>query len=153
MRMSLLPIAFVLLLGAAVAAGHSRRRFRRIGDAFRCRLRAYGLRPAAWPRLTRRWSRPMWAAWVGDALIVRRGPVFARKVRLHATVTPAGVYVLPPDRAKRCGYRPIAVCVRARDGSCVEVAAEEEARLAMVGPFLAAAINDLPEAPVPRRQR
>jgi len=94
----------------------------------------------------------MWAAWHDDVLVVRRGPVLARTIRLRATLAPAGVYAVPPDDATRCGNRPIAAGLRVSDGSQLEVAAAAEAREALVGPYLAAAINGLPRAPVPRRR-
>lgn len=91
--------------------------------------------------------------WVGDELVVRRGPVFDREIVLRARVTSAGVYVLARGKARWWGHQPIAVGLTVSDGSWVEVAADEEARMALVGPYLAAAVNDLPRAPVPRRQR
>jgi len=150
--MSLLAVALLALAAAGIAA-RRRRRFRRVGTAFRCRLRAAGFGCTAWRRLTRRWSRPMWARWAGDVLIVRRGPVFDRTIRLRASVTSEGVYALAPGEARWCGQHPIAVGLTVSDGSCVEVAADGEARMALVGSYLVAAINDLPRAPVPRRQR
>jgi hypothetical protein len=150
--MSLLAGAFLALLVAGILTHRSRRRFVGTAGAFRCRIRACGYRSAIWPRLTRRWSRLMWAAWMDDVLVVRRGPAFPRIIPLRAQVSPVGVYALPPRDAKRCGAHPIAVGLRVWDGSWMEVAADEEARLALVGPYLAAAVNDLPQAPVPRRQ-
>jgi hypothetical protein len=147
-----LVVAFLALVATGIAA-RNRRRFRRSGTAFRCRLRARSFTCTAWRRLTRRWSRPMWATWAGDELVVRRGPVFDRKVVLRSRVVSAGVYVLARGSARWCGHRPIAVGLTVADGSWVEVAADSDARMALVGPYLAAAINDLPRAPVPRRQR
>jgi hypothetical protein len=151
MQMSLLAVAFVALVASGIAA-RRRRRFCRVGAAFRCRLRICGLACTTWRLLTRRWSRPMWATWVGDVLVVRRGPVFDREIELRATVTSAGVYALAPNDARWCGHHPVAVGLTVSDGSCVEVATDGEARMALVGPFLAAAINDLPQAPARRRQ-
>lgn len=152
MLISLMIAAFLgALIAADVAAYRSRRRFVRFEDAFRCRIRACGYPSAIWPRLTRRWSRPMWAAWVDDVLVVRRGPVISRIIPVRAAVS-AGVYHLPPDDVRRCGSQPIAVCLLVWDGSRIEVAADGESRLALVGPYLSAAVNDLPQAPVRRRQ-
>jgi hypothetical protein len=141
----------LLLLATGVVARRSRRFFIGAGDAFRCRLRACGGPPASWPRLTRHWSRRMWARWDGDVLVVRRGPVFARAVVLRATVSRVGVYVLPVRDTRGRG-RAIAVGLWLCDDSRVDVAAAEQTRVALVGPYLAAAISDLPRAPVPRRQ-
>jgi hypothetical protein len=147
----LVVAVLLVLLGTGIAERRSRRRFIRAGDAFRCRLRACGGAPASWPRLTRRWSRRMWARWDDDVLVVRRGPVFAPALVLRATVSRVGVYVLPVRDTRGRG-RAIAVGLWLRDGSRVDIAAAERARVALVGPYLAAAINDLPRAPVPRRQ-
>jgi hypothetical protein len=147
----LVVAVLLVLLGTGVAARRSKRRFIEAGDAFRCRLRACGGTPASWPRLTGRWSRRMWARWDGDVLVVRRGPVFARAMVLRATVSRVGVYVLPVRDTRGRG-RAIAVGLRLCDDSRVDVAAAEQTRVALVGPYLAAAINDLPRAPVPRRR-
>jgi hypothetical protein len=147
----LLLLAVVALVGTGVATVWSVWRFRRTGDAFRCRIRAGSFASARWPRPTRRWSRRMWAAWDDDVLVLRRGPVRARTIRVPATVSAAGVYVLR-DEQLWSGQPQLAVCLRRSDGSRLEVAAGRRARVAMVGPYVAAAMNDLPRAPVPRRQ-
>jgi hypothetical protein len=149
---SLLAAAFVTLLVAGLTARRSRDDFMHADGAFRCRIRACGYTSSVWPRLSRWWSRPMLAAWIDDVLVVRRGPVLARTLPLRATVLPGGVHTLAPRDVRRCGPHPIAVGLRVWDGSRMEVAAHEETRFALVGPYLAAAIHDLPEAPVRRTQ-
>jgi hypothetical protein len=148
---SLLFLAFLLLLGAFARERRGRRAFAEGGSAFWCRFRATGGAPRGWRWLRRRWSRRMWARWSGDVLVIRRGPVFDRTIRLAARVSPVGVYLLPPRDAKRCGVHPIAVRLWLADGSLAEVTATETERTELVGPYLAAAFNDLPKAPVPRR--
>jgi hypothetical protein len=150
---TLLATVLFVLIAADLITRHSRRRFRQSGDAFRCRLRTSGYPSAIWPRLTRRWSRPMWALWTDDVLLVRRGPILARTLPLPAQITPTGVYTLPPGDVKRCGPRPIAITLRVWDGSRIDVATDDDTRLTLVGPYLAAAINDLPQAPDPPRHR
>jgi hypothetical protein len=150
--MSLSAAAVLALLAAGVIARFSRRRFLQANDAFRCRIRACGYTSAIWPRLRRRWSRPMWAVWIEDVLVVRRGPVFARVIPIRAQVGAGGVCTLTPRDLRWCGPHPIAVGLRVWDGSRVEVAAAEDTRLALVGPYLIAAVNDLPQAPLRRRQ-
>jgi hypothetical protein len=140
------------LLVADITAHRSRKRFFQVGDAFRCRLRACGYTSVIWPRLTRRWSRPMWAAWSGDVLMVRRGPVLARTIPLLAQVSPYGVHPLAVREVRWCGRHPIAVGLQVWDGSRVEVAADTATRLALVGPYLVAALDHRPPAPIPRRQ-
>jgi hypothetical protein len=147
----LLAVA-VLLLSAGVRANRNRKRFVWTGEAFRCRIRNCGYSSTGWPRLRRQWSRPMWASWTGDVLMVRRGPVLDRVLALRASVTANGIYRLPARDARRCGPHPVAVCLRLEDGSRIEVVTDEDARLDVVGPYLIAAIHGLPRAPVTGNQ-
>jgi hypothetical protein len=149
---SLLAAAFLTLLVAGLTSRRSRKKFLLADGAFRCRIRACGYTSSVWPRLSRWWSRPMLAVWIDDVLVVRRGPVFARLLPLRANVLPGGVYALAPCDVRRCGPSPIAVGLCVWDGSRMEVAADEQTRFALVGPYLAAAIHDLPQAPVRRTQ-
>jgi len=147
---SLLASVLFVLVVADVTAHVSRRRFRQAGDAFRCRVRTSGYTSAIWPRLRRRWSRRMWAMWVDDVLVVHRGPVLARTIPLHAHVSPTSVYPVSLRDVRRLGSEPIAINLKIWDGSRIEVAAAQDARLSLVGPFLAAAVSALPTAPAPR---
>ncbi|GAA3349262.1 hypothetical protein GCM10020358_70700 [Amorphoplanes nipponensis] len=147
-------LALGILFGApaiAIAARRSRQRFRDSGAAFRCRLRIRGHRSAIWPALGRRWSRPLWALWDDDVLVVRRGPGPARTIPLRAQLPVDGVHHLLHEAPRWCGPRPIGVVLKVWDGSWIEVAAATDDRLQVVGPYLAAAISDLPRAPAPRR--
>jgi hypothetical protein len=144
---SLVLAVLVVLIAVDVAAHIGRQRFRRAGDAFRCRVRTSGYTSAIWPRLRRRWSRRMWARWADDVLIVRRGPVLPRTVPLRAHVLRTSVYAVSLREARRLGSDPIAIDLEVGDGSRIELAAQREARLSLVGPFLAAAVSALPEAP------
>ena len=66
-------------------------------------------------------------------------------------VTATGVYVVPRSESRRTsGTRAIAVRLRLPDGALLEVTADRSERAELVGPYLAAAISDLPRAPVPR---
>jgi len=134
-----------------MVARRSRQRFRDSGAPFRCRLRVRGHRSAIWPSLGRHWSRPMWARWEGDVLIVRRGPVLARTIPVRTQPLVEGVRNLLFEAPRLCGSRPIGVVLTVWDGSWIEVAAATEDRLTVVGPYLAAAISDLPQAPARRR--
>lgn len=122
--------------------------FKRFRGAFRCRIRALGAPPSRWPRLGLDWSRRTLARWDGDRLIVRRGRF--RNTRLAARVC-GGVYCVPAWNPDRCGLHPLAIEVVVEDGARLEVAAPNTARLDLVGPYLAAATRNLPEAPVPPR--
>ncbi|RSM69632.1 hypothetical protein DMB66_11435 [Actinoplanes sp. ATCC 53533] len=146
-----LGTSFVVLVIVLVAR-RSRRRFQESDVAFRCRLRLLGHRSALWPSLRRHWSRPMWAMWDEDVLIVRRGPVLARTLPLRTQPLVDGVHNLLFEAPRLCGTRPIGVVLRVWDGAWIEVAAATDDRMKVVGPFLAAAISDLPQAPAPRRR-
>ena len=144
---SLVVAVVLVLIGADVAAYVGRRRFRQFGDAFLCRLRMRGHTSAIWPRLGRRWSRRMWAMWIDDVLVIRRGPVFARIIPLRAQMSRTSVHSVAARDVRRLGPDPIAIDLRIWDGSRIEVAAEQRERLHLVGPFLAAAVSALPHAP------
>ena len=139
-----LVIALILLDIGVVWARRSHIRFVSTDDTFRCRFRACGYVSTVWPRLarqcTRRWSRPMWARWTGDVLVVRRGPLLPRLISLRAQMCRAGVYTVSPDEP--VGFdSPIAAGLRLCDGSAVEVVTAGADRLALVGPYLVAAIR------------
>ena len=84
-------------------------------------------------------------------LIVRRGPVFDRRVRLAARAQ-SEVYLLFAHPPQPRGSRAIGVRLVVGSATLVEVAAFEYARMHLVGPYLIAAVNDLPRAQVPRRE-
>jgi hypothetical protein len=146
----LLATALFVLIVADITAHVSRRRFQQTGDAFRCRIRTSGYTSAIWPRLRRHWSRRMWAVWTEDVLVVRRGPVLARTLLLHAQRPPTSVYAVPPRDVRSLGPEPIAIDLKVWDGSRIEVVTERGRRANLVGPFLAAAVSALPTAPTPR---
>ena len=62
-----------------------------------------------------------------------------------------GIRELPVHKVRRLGRRLLVVDLVLPDGSRVELAARESARIAMVGPFLAAAVHALPQAPIGKR--
>ncbi|MCY1136875.1 hypothetical protein OWR29_02620 [Actinoplanes sp. Pm04-4] len=137
---ALVAVSVLLVVLALVREVRARRRFAQDGPSFRCRFRrVYGEAPAGWPGLRRLWTRPMWARWSGDVLVVRRGPVRDRTLRLAAKVQPVGVYVRP-----RTADLSVRLSV---GGAIVEMTAAAEARLELVGPYLAAAVSDLPKPP------
>jgi hypothetical protein len=141
----MVALLIVVVLTVLFAVGleiRARREFAEDGSAFRCRFRRHGEPPASWPELRRYWSRHMWARWSNNMLVVRRGPIGDRVVRVIATVRPVGVYY-------RSGGSDIAVKLEI-DGANVEMTAAAHQRLELVGPFLAAAVRDLPPAPTPR---
>ena len=105
-----------------------------------------------WPYLRRTWPRRRaWAWWIGDTLVTRQGLLRNRKVALMVKLADEGIRGLPAHRFRRWGRRLLVVDLVLPDGSRAELAARESARIAMVGPFLAAAVNALPQAPTGNR--
>ena len=151
MLISLSIVTLLLMVVGVVAARRSRKRFIWEGDTFRCRFRACRKRCVVWPGLarhcTRRWSRPMWARWADDVLMVRRGPLLPRTISLRGQMCPAGVYDLPPHDPRGLGGHPIAARLRLDDGSFAEVATARYERMALVGPYLVAAVSDAQRIP------
>jgi hypothetical protein len=127
-----------------------RRRFVEDDHVFGCRVRAVGTPPAAWPWLRARWSRFMWARWDETLLVVRRGPVPGRTLRLFAQ-TASSVYLVDPDGEARRGMRPVAVLLTLDGGGDIELSTLELSRVDLVGPYLVAASRALP-APARRRE-
>jgi hypothetical protein len=144
----LLPAVLVVLVSA-----WNRWRFARAKESFRCKVRALDAPSRLWPNLGRHWPRRrVWARWSAGVLVVRRGVLGSRSVSLAAEPADAGIRSLPADEVRRCGRQPLAMCLRLPDGSRVELAAPRSARIAMVGPFLAAAVHALPQAPIGHRR-
>ena len=90
----------------------------------------------------------MWAMWDEEVLVVCRIP--ARAIPLRTVPPVDGVRSLPEPVPRWCGHAPIGVVMEIWDGSRIEIAAAADDRMAVVGPYLAAAIHDLPKAPVRR---
>jgi hypothetical protein len=144
-----LIMVLTVLLAAVVV---ERRRRRRLSDddrVFECRVRALGPAPEGWPMLGPRWSRVVRAWWVGDVLVVRRGPVFEREARFAARMC---TDVKPLPRSP-LGPHGIVVRLVGADDRQVEVTTIDYARVQLAGPYLVAALTYLPKAPEPRRRR
>ena len=148
----LLAVVYLLLLVLAAVRYVRWRRVTQTDGTFRCRVRRSSGRCAQWPRLRRRWARRRWACWVGDDLVIWRRQVLLTSVRLRGQLRRDGVYRLTDSEVKGCGYRPLAIELDLADGSRIEVVTVEWARAELVGPYLAAALIDLPRAPRSRRQ-
>jgi hypothetical protein len=145
----LLIVVLMVLLAAVVV---ERRRRRRLSDddrVFPCRIRALGSAPEGWPMLRPRWSRMVRAWWVGDVLVVRRGPVFDRKAEFTARVC---TDVRPLARSP-LGPHGIMVRLVLSGGRQIEVTTVDCSRVQLAGPYLVAALTFLPRAPEPRRRR
>lgn len=140
-------VVLIALIAADVVERRRRRKLVEDVHVFECRVRAVGRSPAGWRMLRRRWSRRAWAWWNGDVLVIRRGPVLDRKVRLAARVSAD----LSPCRLRPFGTRGVTVRLALPGDRHIEVAALDWSRIELVGPYLAAAITHLPKAPVPRR--
>ena len=86
------------LLVAIIWDRRGQRAFIREGPVFAARFRCAGPSPRCWRWLRRGWSRKMWAYWRDDVLVIRRGWVFDRRLRMFAQITLAGVYGLSGQR-------------------------------------------------------
>lgn len=149
----LFAVAYVLLIALATMQYLRWRRVVRADGTFRCQVRLVAGCSEQWPRLRHRWSRRrLRARWVGDDLVILRRPMLLTSVTLRGRICRDGIHRLTFLDVKRCGYRPIAVEIDLSDGSRIGVATTEWARLELVGPYLAAALKDLPRAPKRRRQ-
>jgi len=143
----------------------TRRRFRRLDGAFRCRVHRSDegvLTLSRWRprRLLRRWfgdwARPWpravaWGVWAHDVLLVHRG-LLRPRILVFRVRFPDGPMILMSDiEVGGLGPNPMAFPLRCDDDSMLEIAAAEEDRTLLAGPFLAAAIPGLPKAPRERR--
>jgi hypothetical protein len=145
----LLPAVAVMTLGAL-----NRLRVAPAKASFRCKVRALDEPSGLWPRLGRDWPRRrVRARWTADVLVVSQGLLGRRSVRLTVDPADGGVRHVPASEVRRCGRHPLAMRLRLPDGSWVELAAPDSARIAMVGPFLAAAVHALPQAPAGHQWR
>jgi hypothetical protein len=140
-----------LLLGMVAMTARIRRSFGRNHGVFRCKLRAPG-NPSA--GLRRSWDRaPRRAVWVHDVLLVQHGTLRQHVVALHARIPEDVLHPLPIGEVTGLGSDPQVLALQLDDRRVIEVAVPAEARPLVVGPFLAAAIPGLPEAPAERRPR
>ena len=148
----LFAIAYLLLLALALTQYLRWRRVVHSEGAFRCQIRLSAGCNRQLPRLRERWSRRrLRARWEGDELVVWNRPVLLTSVKLRGRICRDGVYRLTVLDVKRCGYRPVAVELELTDGSRIEVATIDAARIELVGPYLTAALKELPRAPRRRR--
>jgi hypothetical protein len=131
----------MMLLGALAAAGWTRLSFVRAQPTFRCKLRwpdGSQWTPRPWPR------RKVRAAWVHDVLLVQRGIVRPRTLVLAAAGCDQAVRTTCRVEVRRLGTHPVVLLVRLDDGRTVEVAARQGDTGVLAGPFLTAAIRNLP---------
>jgi hypothetical protein len=154
---SMVTVAVVLLATVALPAAvgwWNRWRFARVEGSFPCKVRALDAPSGLWPHLRQDWPRRRsWARWIGETLVARQGSLRTRTVALTVKVTDEGIRGVPAYEVRRCGRFPLVVELLLPDGSRVEVAAPGSARIALVGPFLAAAVHALPQAPSGKHQR
>ena len=154
---SMVTVAVVLVAAVALPAAvgwWNRWRFAGVEGTFPCKVRALGAPSGLWPRLRQRYPRRRaWARWIGEILVVRQGLLRTRTVALTVRLAGDGIRRVPAYEVRRCGRCPLVVELVLPDGSRMEMAAPGSARIALVGPFLAAAVQALPQAPSGRHQR
>lgn len=141
-------IAAVLVLVGATVSAWCGLRFTQSDQTFTCKLRSQHVSTFGGGR---RWPwRCSEARWVHDVLVVQRGLLFPRVLIIPARIPEDTIQDADRDRILGLGIRPIAVSLRLDDGRLVEVAAARTDRTLLAGPFLAAAIPGLPQAPADR---
>jgi hypothetical protein len=141
------------LLGATLVSLRTRFRFARAPGSFGCKVRALGEPRLAGTRFRQCWGRRRTAAvWAHDVLLVRCG-LFGQQVVALPVRLPEHGPRPAPDLVRGLGSDPQVLGLRLDGGSVVELAIAAEARVAAVGPFLAAAIPGLPAAPADRPPR
>ena len=129
----------------AVLSGLSRLRFARLTGAFPCRL---GPSSRWWGRRADWRLRRTRVVWVGDVLLVQSGLLRLGVTPVSAQVpSEASVESLAPSEVRRLGPRPVALRLTTADGRPLVVATSAGNRTALVGPFLAASLSGLPDAP------
>jgi hypothetical protein len=128
-----------------VVSGLVRLRFGRLPGAFRCRL---GPRPR-WRREDAAWRvRRTRAVWHDDVLLVQSGILRLGVTQVAAQIAPdASVETLAPFTVRGFGLHPVALRLTADDGRPLVVATSIRFRTALVGPYLAATVPGLPQAP------
>lgn len=144
----LLTLAFVL--GALAAGAWARLHFRWTLRTFRCKVRLPG---------SSRWTSRPWprgkvrAAWIHDTLLFQRGLLRPRTVVLAARGCDRAIR--PADRfeVSRLGRHPVVLSLWLHDGRTVDVAARRRDTAVLAGPFVAAAMAYLPDAPNEHRPR
>ena len=139
--------AFVVLTAVGLRA---RTRFARNHSTFTCRIARLSSR--WWHRDGLHWrmlrSR---AAWTGEVLVIRNGPVSLRAVRIAVFLPPkTRIEDEIPSTVRRLGACPQSLWIERTDGTPIKVAVRERDRTKLAGPFLVAAIAGLPAA---RRER
>jgi hypothetical protein len=139
------------MLGAVLVAVLGRRRFAGTDGAFRCRIRMqYERLSATGPR----WCRGSASAiWVHDVLVVQYGLLPPRTVAVHVRPRKEEIRTVTRREVRRLGAAPVLVRLELDDGRSIDVAARATERMSLVGPFLAAALPGMPEAPTERRPR
>lgn len=121
---------------------------RQMGRLVPCEVRALDAPSGLCPQLRQNWPRHRtWARWAGTDVVVRLGLLRTRTVVVAVRPTDDGFRGVPACEVRRCGRFPLVMELVLLDGSRVEVAAPGSSRSALVGPFLAAAVHALSQAP------
>jgi hypothetical protein len=132
-------------LAAIVAGVWMRARYTRRMAFFLCRI---GPPSAPWRRRARWRIGRRRAAWVGNVLLVPSG-VLRMFLAPLTTGMPrtAALRLLEPEEAPGLGLHPVAMRLTSDDGRLLEIAVSQSSADEVVGPFLVAALPELPQAP------
>ena len=130
-------------------SAHSRIRFARRPQAFRCRLsHAPGRRRGSRSRWRHSGTR---AVWVSDVLLVQSGLLRLGVTALPARLGPAArLRPHSADEVPRLGAHPVGLALTVDGQGPLEIAVAQKDRTLVVGPYLVAALPGLPRVP---RQR
>jgi hypothetical protein len=130
---------------AIVGAVWMRLRYTRRMAFFRCRI---GPPVVPWRRRARWRIGRRRAAWVGNVLLVPSG-VLRMFLTPFTTGMPrtAALRLLEPEQARGLGLHPVAMQLMSDDGRLLEIAVSQSSADEVVGPFLVAALPELPQAP------
>ena len=140
--------AALLLTGGTIVAltMWGRVRYTRRLPSFRCRV---GPPTTRWRRRRARWRvRCTSASWVDGVLILRSGVLRLWLTPLAVAVArDASVQKLEPGEVRGLGAHPVVLSFTTEDGGELEIAVAHRDAHRLPGPFLTAAMSDLPRAP------
>ena len=138
-----LGIPLWMVVGLLLGTVLSRRAMKRTPGVFPAKLRAgpEGVDPAdrKWPR------RTSYAVWVHDVLVVHGGIALVRTHALPVAGVIGPCSPLQPGQVRGLGEHPLMTTIVLDDGAEMQLAAPDQARDAMVGPFLDVAARSAPD--------
>ena len=131
-----IAVPVLVVAGSVLSCFATRYRVATAPGAFRCKVRVVKV-PLAGAKLT--WPRnTAHGVWVHDTLVVVSGILRAHVCALPVAFAEGDVRRASEDVGVGLGYRPLTLTLRLDDGSRAFLAAPNEARSTMAGPYLVA---------------